>query len=143
MFLFTPLLGAQSDSQACQSLLELENGIKVLIDVGWDESFDVKMLAELERLVGRARTPQWIRENRSWIRGFSAAWDCADMRFRFADILLQSTSYFSLTLPLLTWELMRTRANTSRTSPPSLSTAHFRYPILAAYYYRISTCLHR
>ncbi|RPA94648.1 hypothetical protein L873DRAFT_1700758 [Choiromyces venosus 120613-1] len=49
MFLFTPLLGAQSDSQACQSLLELENGIKVLIDVGWDESFDVKLLAELER----------------------------------------------------------------------------------------------
>lgn len=51
MFHFTPLLGAQSDSPACQSLLELDNGIKILIDVGWDETFDVGMLAELERLV--------------------------------------------------------------------------------------------
>ncbi|KAL7274452.1 hypothetical protein RUND412_002645 [Rhizina undulata] len=49
MFHFTPLLGAQSDSPACQSLLELDNGIKILIDVGWDDTFDVKMLAELER----------------------------------------------------------------------------------------------
>lgn len=51
MFHFTPLLGAQSDSPACQSLLELDNGIKILVDVGWDETFDVGMLAELERLV--------------------------------------------------------------------------------------------
>jgi cleavage and polyadenylation specificity factor subunit 2 len=49
MFHFTPLLGAQSDSPASQSLLELDNGIKILIDVGWDSSFDVKMLSELER----------------------------------------------------------------------------------------------
>ncbi|KAA8909573.1 beta-lactamase-like protein [Sphaerosporella brunnea] len=49
MFHFTPLLGAQSDSPASQSLLELDNGIKILIDVGWDSTFDVKMLAELER----------------------------------------------------------------------------------------------
>lgn len=51
MFHFTPLLGAQSDSPACQSLLELDNGIKILVDVGWDETFDVGMLVELERLV--------------------------------------------------------------------------------------------
>lgn len=51
MFHFTPLLGAQSDSPACQSLLELDNGIKILVDVGWDETFDVGMLIELERLV--------------------------------------------------------------------------------------------
>jgi cleavage and polyadenylation specificity factor subunit 2 len=49
MFHFTPLLGAQSDSSACQSLLELDNGIKILVDVGWDETFDVGMLTELER----------------------------------------------------------------------------------------------
>jgi cleavage and polyadenylation specificity factor subunit 2 len=49
MFHFTPLLGAQSDSLACQSLLELDNGIKILVDVGWDETFDVGMLTELER----------------------------------------------------------------------------------------------
>lgn len=32
MFNFTPLLGAQTDSGASQSLLEFEGGIKVLID---------------------------------------------------------------------------------------------------------------
>lgn len=49
MFNFTPLLGAQSSSQASQSLLELDGGVKILIDVGWDEDFDVKQLRNLER----------------------------------------------------------------------------------------------
>ena len=49
MFNFTPLLGAQSVSPASQSLLEFDGGIKVLIDVGWDESFDVEKLREIER----------------------------------------------------------------------------------------------
>ncbi|KAI5820210.1 beta-lactamase-like protein [Pyronema omphalodes] len=49
MFHFTSLLGAQSDSPACQSLLELDNNIKILIDVGWDVSFDPSMLSELEK----------------------------------------------------------------------------------------------
>jgi cleavage and polyadenylation specificity factor subunit 2 len=49
MFQFTPLLGAQSASLASQSLLELDGGVKVLIDVGWDENFDVAKLKELER----------------------------------------------------------------------------------------------
>lgn len=49
MFQFTPLLGAQSASPASQSLLELDGGVKVLIDVGWDENFDVAKLKELER----------------------------------------------------------------------------------------------
>ena len=49
MFTFTPLLGAQSTSPASQSLLELDGGIKILVDVGWDESFDVTKLRELER----------------------------------------------------------------------------------------------
>ena len=49
MFNFTPLLGAQSASPASQSLLEFDGGIKILIDVGWDESFDVEKLKELER----------------------------------------------------------------------------------------------
>ena len=49
MFNFTPLLGAQSASPASQSLLEFDGGIKVLVDVGWDESFDVEKLRELER----------------------------------------------------------------------------------------------
>ncbi|KAF2687973.1 hypothetical protein K458DRAFT_360851 [Lentithecium fluviatile CBS 122367] len=51
MFNFTPLLGAQSASPASQSLLEFDGGVKVLIDVGWDESFDAKKLKEIEKLV--------------------------------------------------------------------------------------------
>jgi cleavage and polyadenylation specificity factor subunit 2 len=49
MFNFTPLLGAQSSSLASQSLLEFDGGVKILIDVGWDESFDVAKLKEIER----------------------------------------------------------------------------------------------
>ncbi|MCJ1307683.1 hypothetical protein MMC25_001331 [Agyrium rufum] len=48
MFDFTPLLGAKSASPASQSLLEFEGGIKVLIDVGWDEAFSVEKLKSLE-----------------------------------------------------------------------------------------------
>lgn len=51
MFNFTPLLGAQSASPASQSLLEFDGGIKVLIDVGWDESFDATKLKEIEKYV--------------------------------------------------------------------------------------------
>lgn len=49
MFTFTPLLGAQSESSASQSILELDGGVKVLIDVGWDETLDVRKLKELEK----------------------------------------------------------------------------------------------
>lgn len=49
MFQFTPLLGAHSSSPASQSLLELDGGIRILIDVGWDDNFDVKKLQNLER----------------------------------------------------------------------------------------------
>ncbi|CAF9907356.1 MAG: hypothetical protein ALECFALPRED_003308 [Alectoria fallacina] len=51
MFQFTPLLGAQSISPASQSLLELDGGVKILIDVGWDGNFDVAKLKDLERHV--------------------------------------------------------------------------------------------
>ncbi|KAH8888662.1 hypothetical protein GQ53DRAFT_826322 [Thozetella sp. PMI_491] len=51
MFSFCSLQGALSDSAASQSLLELDGGVKVLIDVGWDESFDVEKLRELEKQV--------------------------------------------------------------------------------------------
>ena len=49
MFHFVSLLGAQSESSASQSLLELDGGVKVLIDVGWDETFDAAKLKELEK----------------------------------------------------------------------------------------------
>ncbi|KAI0475358.1 beta-lactamase-like protein [Xylariaceae sp. FL0804] len=51
MFTFTPLQGALSQSAASQSILELDGGIKLLVDVGWDESFDVTSLKELEKQV--------------------------------------------------------------------------------------------
>lgn len=49
MFTFCPLQGALSESTASQSLLELDGGVKVLIDVGWDETFDLDKLKELEK----------------------------------------------------------------------------------------------
>lgn len=49
MFTFCPLQGALSESAVSQSLLELDGGVKVLIDVGWDESFDADKLKELEK----------------------------------------------------------------------------------------------
>lgn len=52
MFSFSPLQGALSESTASQSLLELDGGVKVLVDVGWDETFDVEKLRELEKYVG-------------------------------------------------------------------------------------------
>ena len=51
MFTFCPLQGALSESPASQSLLELDGGVKVLVDLGWDESFDVEKLKELEKYV--------------------------------------------------------------------------------------------
>ncbi|KAI8938793.1 hypothetical protein NX059_004656 [Plenodomus lindquistii] len=51
MFNFTPLLGALSSSPASQSLLEFDGGIQILVDVGWDESFDAEKLKEIEKHV--------------------------------------------------------------------------------------------
>jgi hypothetical protein len=56
MFTFTPLLGAQSESPASQSLLELDGGVKILVDVGWDEAFDAEKLLELEKCVECCRS---------------------------------------------------------------------------------------
>ncbi|KAL0936973.1 cleavage and polyadenylylation specificity [Colletotrichum truncatum] len=51
MFTFCPLQGALSESSASQSILELDGGVKILVDLGWDESFDVEKLRELEKQV--------------------------------------------------------------------------------------------
>ncbi|KAL8830162.1 MAG: hypothetical protein Q9191_001584 [Dirinaria sp. TL-2023a] len=51
MFNFIPLLGSHSSSDASQSLLEFEGGIKVLIDVGWGNGFEVVELERLKRHV--------------------------------------------------------------------------------------------
>ena len=49
MFEFTALNGARSNSSASQSLLELDGGIKILVDVGWDVTFDPNLLADIEK----------------------------------------------------------------------------------------------
>ena len=49
MFTFTPLLGAHSTSNAVQSILAFDGGIKVLIGLGWDDTFDAKQLQSLEK----------------------------------------------------------------------------------------------
>lgn len=51
MFTFSPLLGAQSASPASQSLLEFDGGVRILIDVGWDETFDAGKLRQIELYV--------------------------------------------------------------------------------------------
>ncbi|KAK3672203.1 hypothetical protein LTR78_007956 [Recurvomyces mirabilis] len=51
MFNFTPLLGARTESAASQSLLELDGGIKILVDVGWDEAFNAQRLDALSEHV--------------------------------------------------------------------------------------------
>ena len=51
MFTFTSLQGAQTNSSASQSIIELDGGVKILVDVGWEESFDVSQLTGLERLL--------------------------------------------------------------------------------------------
>jgi Cft2 family RNA processing exonuclease len=51
MFTYCPLQGALSESLVSQSLLELDGGVKILVDIGWDESFDVEKLKELEKSV--------------------------------------------------------------------------------------------
>ncbi|KAF2863902.1 hypothetical protein K470DRAFT_254772 [Piedraia hortae CBS 480.64] len=48
MFTFTPLLGSQPASRASQSVLELDGGIKILVDVGWDVAFDAEQLSALQ-----------------------------------------------------------------------------------------------
>ncbi|KAK6347420.1 hypothetical protein TWF718_005261 [Orbilia javanica] len=49
MFQFVPLLGAQSASRASASLLLLDNGIKILVDCGWSEPFNVDDLQQIEK----------------------------------------------------------------------------------------------
>jgi cleavage and polyadenylation specificity factor subunit 2 len=49
MFTFCPLQGALSEGLSSQSLLELDGGVKILVDVGWDDSFDTEKLKELEK----------------------------------------------------------------------------------------------
>ena len=49
MLTYSPLQGALSEATLSQSLLELEGGVKVLVNVGWDETFDAAQLRELEK----------------------------------------------------------------------------------------------
>jgi len=49
MLTYSPLQGALSEAILSQSLLELDGGVKVLVNVGWDETFDVGKLSELEK----------------------------------------------------------------------------------------------
>lgn len=66
MFTFCSLQGALSESTTSQSLLELDGGVKVLIDVGWDESFDVDKLRELEKYVKNSHTSPEVGGCISW-----------------------------------------------------------------------------
>jgi len=71
MFAFTSLLGAQTESQAVQSILDFDGGVRILVDVGWDESFDVEKLKELERSVCRLQA-QRSTDRRTCVVGFGS-----------------------------------------------------------------------
>lgn len=51
MLNFTPLYGAQGASAASSSLIELDGGVKILVDIGWDSAFDANKISEVEKQV--------------------------------------------------------------------------------------------
>jgi cleavage and polyadenylation specificity factor subunit 2 len=89
MFTFTPLLGAQSTSRASQSLLELDGGVKVLVDVGWDERFDTRQLAEIEK---HASTISFILLTHATTSHLGAYAHCCKHVPHFAQIPVYATS---------------------------------------------------
>lgn len=89
MFTFTPLLGAQSSSRASQSLLELDGGVKVLVDVGWDERFDTRQLAEIEK---HASTLSFILLTHATTSHLGAYAHCCKHIAHFSQIPVYATS---------------------------------------------------
>jgi len=49
---FTPLYGAHSSEMSCCYLLEVDE-IKILLDCGWNDSFDEELLRPLQRVANR------------------------------------------------------------------------------------------
>ncbi|KAI8962099.1 beta-lactamase-like protein [Daldinia sp. FL1419] len=89
MFTFSSLQGALSESAASQSILELDGGIKVLVDVGWDESFDVAKLKELEKQVPTLSLILLTHATTSHIAAFA---HCCKHFPRFTAIPVYATS---------------------------------------------------
>jgi cleavage and polyadenylation specificity factor subunit 2 len=84
MFKFTSLAG-----QARQSLIELEGGINILIDVGWDDGFGADVLAELER---RAPTLSLVLLTRARASHLAAYVHCCRHVRRFARVPAYATT---------------------------------------------------
>src|SRR5271156_1643568 len=89
MFTFTPLLGARSDSRASQSLLELDGGVKILVDVGWDETFDPRQVVEIER---QASTLSFILLTHATTSHLGSFAHCCKHVPAFAQIPVYATS---------------------------------------------------
>lgn len=89
MFTFTPVAGAQSNSRASQSLLELDGGVKVLIDVGWDERFDTRQLAEIEK---HTSTLSFVLLTHATISHLGAYAHCCKHVPHFSQIPVYATS---------------------------------------------------
>ncbi|PKS11188.1 hypothetical protein jhhlp_002949 [Lomentospora prolificans] len=90
MFNFCPLQGALSQSPASQSLLELDGGVKVLVGLGWDESFDVKKLKELEKHV-QSQTISLILLTHATVGHLAAFAYCCKNFPRFTHIPVYAT----------------------------------------------------
>ncbi|RMZ88305.1 hypothetical protein DV736_g4466, partial [Chaetothyriales sp. CBS 134916] len=89
MFTYTPLLGAQSGSRASQSILELDGGVKILVDVGWDERFDTGQLAAIEK---NASSLSFILLTHATISHLGAFAHCCKHVPYFAQIPIYATS---------------------------------------------------
>ncbi|RMZ80531.1 hypothetical protein DV737_g2884, partial [Chaetothyriales sp. CBS 132003] len=89
MFTYTPLLGAQSGSRASQSILELDGGVKILVDVGWDERFDTGQLAAIEK---NASSLSFILLTHATVSHLGAFAHCCKHVPYFAQIPIYATS---------------------------------------------------
>ncbi|SPO07592.1 related to CFT2 - cleavage and polyadenylation specificity factor, part of CF II [Cephalotrichum gorgonifer] len=90
MFNFCPLQGALSQSPATQSLLELDGGVKVLVGLGWDESFDVEKLKELEKQV-QSQTISLVLLTHATVGHLAAFAYCCRNFPRFTNIPIYAT----------------------------------------------------
>ncbi|KXL43983.1 hypothetical protein M433DRAFT_155334 [Acidomyces richmondensis BFW] len=89
MFSFTPLLGAQSESRATQSLLELDGGVKIAVDVGWDATFSGEKLRALEQ---HAPTLSFVLLTHPTLHHLGAYAHCCKHWPRFAHVPVYATT---------------------------------------------------
>ncbi|RMZ78651.1 hypothetical protein DV738_g3723, partial [Chaetothyriales sp. CBS 135597] len=118
MFTYTPLLGAQSGSRASQSILELDGGVKILVDVGWDERFDTGQLAAIEK---NASSLSFILLTHATVSHLGAFAHCCKHVPYFAQIPIYATSPVIAFGRTLLQDLYSSAPHAATFIPPSAS----------------------